>query len=211
MFLSRDVIALQDRFPVNFDELYNDRSHIVLRVFESDGGQSQLRIDPLDAYVSDQMFFMLNNHSGFVSPGGLPELGPYLYVGVPGPPRTSHNVETESGLKANGTAYPWQCDNTQYYQFIQFPNRFDSSAEASGDENASLSGWLSSRENVTLENMINSPDDFQSVLELQFGSDTCGHHSIIQNWTSVTGTAIGLPFSKRIFDFAIIELCLIFL
>ncbi len=115
VFLSRDAIALQDRFPVNFSDLHSNSSHIVLRVFESDGGQSQLRIDPLDAYASDKMVFMLNNHAGFASPTGLPELGPYLFVGVPGPSRYPYHhdhIETESGFKANGMNYSRLCINT---------------------------------------------------------------------------------------------------
>ena len=202
VFLSRDAIALQDRFPVNFSDLHSNSSHIVLRVFESDGGQSQLRIDPLDAYASDKMVFMLNNHAGFASPTGLPELGPYLFVGVPGPSRYPYHhdhIETESGFKANGMNYSRLCINTQFHHFVQFPNRFDSSTEPTGNEEAFLSGWLNTRETMAPDNAINSVEDFQSVVGLQFGNETCGLHMIMQNWTgfhNITGVAIGLPFGK---------------
>ncbi len=195
-FLSRDAIALHERYPLDLTSLYNDRSHIVLRVFESNGSQSHIRVDNMGTYASQDMTFMLNAHTAFGRPGGIPELGPYLFVGLPGPPRSSHALLQTSGFKANAVDYTWICTNTQYYQIVQFPNRFASSVESTGDESSSLTGWLSGRVAVTQDAVIETADDFRSVTELQFGSDSCGLHSIIQNWNSVSGTAIGLPFSK---------------
>ena len=198
-FLSRDAIALQARFPVDLDALYNGTSHVALRVFESSGQQSQVRVDSLDPYASDPMNFMLNGHTGFATPVGIPELGPYLFVGVPGPPRSSYELETASGFKANGVDYSWNCFNTQHYHFVQFPNRFDSSVEPTGDEESSLSGWLSGREAVPLEDVMNSVDDYRSVVALEFGSESCGLHSVTQNWNTTSGMSIGMPFSKIVF------------
>ncbi len=195
-FLSRDAIALHDRYPLALSTLYNDRSHIVLIVFESDGSQSQIRVDNLETYASLDMTVMLNAHTAFGRPSGIPELGPYLFVGLPGPPRSSHALLQTSGFKANSVDYPWICTNTQYYQIVQFPNRFDSSVESTGDdEQSSLDSWLSGKETVAQEDLVEDVDDFRSLLEIQFGSESCGLHSIIQSWTNVVGTAIGLPFS----------------
>ena len=182
---------------VNIHPLYNPSSNFALRLFFKTGTQEQVIIEKLPTYAGD-LTFRINTHNGFAKPYGDPELGPYMFVGIPGPDLNDYNLPRTSGFVANGVNHTWECYHTEYHHFVQYSNRFDSPSGYTGGESESMAGWLNNRSTVVGDDVIPTVavERFVFNLEAHFGSHSCGLAALIQNWADLIGVSIGLPFGK---------------
>ncbi len=197
-FFSRDSILPNGTFQLDLHSLYNARSRFALRLFFEDGKQEQVIIRPLEDGYGRDVTFMLNTHVGFAAPRGDPELGPYLFVGIPGPDLTHYNQSLPSGFRSNGTKQSWNCSATEYHHFVQYPNRFDSppfdsTPQFPSGKNVSTQPWVSERRSVA---NIPPAEDFAFNLEVRFGNSTCGLSEFIPHGADPIGASIGLAFGK---------------
>lgn len=179
---------------INIDDLYTNRSHVILRHLTSSGEQKEILIEQLSRYRTQPLSFFYNKHDGFAAPLNQVQLGPYLYLGFL--PISIANNRNTQGYRAGGIDYTFQnCDsNPNSYLALFFnPKHADSVGYYRTQPVTPLmTYWIT--HSSPLDRSRYMLPNFYFTFEMHMGG--CGGYEISShlNGNQIVGAAIGFKF-----------------
>jgi len=181
---------------INIDDLYTNRSHVILRHITSSGVQKEIKVEQLSQYHTQPLSFFYNKHDGYAAPQNHAQLGPYIYLGfLPVSRANNRNIQ---GYRAGGHDYTFRnCDSNPNSYIALFFNSKNSDPVGYYHQccpTPLIRAWTT--HSVALPKDKYMESHYYFIFEMHMGG--CGGYeiSLHQDLTQVAGGAIGFRFGK---------------